>query len=817
MLVFGKAYQISKSAIVPTTVRGDSELVEANSKLLAPQRPGRGGRARARRPAHVARRPGLGPRLRRRGVRRHGHRRAAAAPHGRGAPSTGRRRGAAELHSPGILLAASAMGLLRGVVGLPRLPAGLRLQERLAAGSWAWSPAAAQIGFLVGSFVSPTVAQVRRSRSTSSSARSVTVGVVGLGAALTAACWPRAMLSLRRRRGVERGQAGLRRHRPARRARRQPGPLLRPVRDPLPDRVGRGRAHPGGHRHAAAVGFLIMAVASLLSATSYLLGIRGLSLDASARVRGRGAVACAGGADDEAAQRYGLDQTVSFEPEPPPPASTEPGVSDARPAPPPPTAEPSAAAQAAERRRAADEAHRGPRRRAGHRGGRCAGRRRRGRRVRPGPARPRLAPPGLSRGRTASERRVRGWGRRGGRCGPARGRGRRPRPGSAGRARRATAGRGRRRRPARATPLDEGLAPVVGGLGELEAEEALDEAVGRVGLDAASAQRLGDLAVGADELVADLVHRRGRRSRRSRRPAPRTAAAGRAARAIWMAPSSTSGSASRFCISARPSGPWISRSASLFSSARGSGWKPAQVLARGSRRAGPHVGDGRARRGGRPRAGRSTAAGRRAGGSTRRRTRRRCRAPPAARRPGRGMGRSYWPNVRWARWPTMLPAVMPSIIGPIIFMSGASMATGSVAETSSRSSVAASVSSVRSESARRSNSGPVLVEAVLRPRDAGDRRDGATDRSGRARWRCATCSSATRASCSRLDALERIDVGLGLAAGGDATGRAGGPASHAIGPWFWSILARSPKNGMSLNGSSPPKGPSGPESLTRAW
>lgn len=33
MLVLGKGYQISKSAIVPTTVRNDDELVEANSKL----------------------------------------------------------------------------------------------------------------------------------------------------------------------------------------------------------------------------------------------------------------------------------------------------------------------------------------------------------------------------------------------------------------------------------------------------------------------------------------------------------------------------------------------------------------------------------------------------------------------------------------------------------------------------------------------------------------------------------------------------------------------------------------------------------------
>ena len=54
--------------------------------------------------------------------------------------------------------------------------------------------------------------------------------------------------------------------------------------------------------------------------------------------------------------------------------------------------------------------------------------------------------------------------------------------------------------------VDERRAPVVGGLGELEAEEALDEAVGRGGLDPASPQGLGDHAVAGQQLAADLVH-----------------------------------------------------------------------------------------------------------------------------------------------------------------------------------------------------------------------------------------------------------------------------------------------------------------------
>ena len=41
-----------------------------------------------------------------------------------------------------------------------------------------------------------------------------------------------------------------------------------------------------------------------------------------------------------------------------------------------------------------------------------------------------------------------------------------------------------------------------------------------------------------------------------------------------------------------------------------------------------------------------------------------------------GSGRSYWPNERWARWPTIEPAVMPSMVGPIICISGAIHAIG---------------------------------------------------------------------------------------------------------------------------------------------
>jgi hypothetical protein len=352
MLVFGKAYQISKSAIVPTTVRGDGELVEANSKLslisglavVVALVPGGlltwlGG------PVWVL---GFG-----------GVVFAAMAivalqvPRTIVAPEPADADERAELHTRAILLAASGMGLLRGVVGF--------LAFLLAFAYKSDSPwrlgvvaGAAQIGFMTGSFLSPKLRKfVLEERILIGSL--VTVGVVGLGAALTGGLMSAALLSL---------VVGA-----ASSAAKQAFDAI--VQRDAPD-ANRGRSFAKFETRFQIVwvvgalipvaidmplqfGFLIMAVAALLSATSYLLGIRGLSLDASARVRAWRR-RLRGGADDEAAQRYGLDQTVSFETEPPPLAAAEPGVSDARPAP-PPTAEPSAAAQAAERRRAADEAH----------------------------------------------------------------------------------------------------------------------------------------------------------------------------------------------------------------------------------------------------------------------------------------------------------------------------------------------------------------------------------------------------------------------------------------------------------------------------
>ena len=57
---------------------------------------------------------------------------------------------------------------------------------------------------------------------------------------------------------------------------------------------------------------------------------------------------------------------------------------------------------------------------------------------------------------------------------------------------------------------------------------------------------------------------------------------------------------------------------------------------------------------------------------------------------GRGMGRSYWPNERRDRWPTIEPTDMPSIIGDSICMRPPNMARpGSLSSTSVPAAAAA--------------------------------------------------------------------------------------------------------------------------------
>jgi hypothetical protein len=126
---------------------------------------------------------------------------------------------------------------------------------------------------------------------------------------------------------------------------------------------------------------------------------------------------------------------------------------------------------------------------------------------------------------------------------------------------------------------------------------------------------------------------------------------------------------------------------------------------------------------------------------------------------GRGMGRSYWPKLRRARWPTIEPAVMATIVGCMAWSMGPTMAatwssggrsSGSLGR--SGSSGASSPGRLPSEAARRSSRGRKasrvllahrarLTGTTVRPRPPTD-----VDRP----VTLPTCSSATRASCSSL-------------------------------------------------------------------
>ena len=117
VLAMGKAYAVSRSAVVPTVVRSDAELVEANSKLqllsglAVPLAAVPAGIAFADRRAPRAcscsrwspsRSPPWPPC-------------ASRATQVADAPATAAE--SAELRGAGVLLAASAMGLVRGIVG----------------------------------------------------------------------------------------------------------------------------------------------------------------------------------------------------------------------------------------------------------------------------------------------------------------------------------------------------------------------------------------------------------------------------------------------------------------------------------------------------------------------------------------------------------------------------------------------------------------------------------------------------------------------------------------------------------------------------
>jgi hypothetical protein len=160
MLVLAKVYSISKSALVPTTVRSDDELVEANSKLAVLSAvavvavvPFGGLALHFGGPGWVlvlamgmfALATGL----------------ALQLPPATVADQPAGEQERAELRSAGIFLAASAMGLVRGIVGFLTFMLAFAFKED---GAPLWhlgvAAAAAQVGVFAGALVAPHLRRI---------------------------------------------------------------------------------------------------------------------------------------------------------------------------------------------------------------------------------------------------------------------------------------------------------------------------------------------------------------------------------------------------------------------------------------------------------------------------------------------------------------------------------------------------------------------------------------------------------------------------------------------------------------------------------
>ena len=163
---------------------------------------------------------------------------------------------------------------------------------------------------------------------------------------------------------------------------------------------------------------------------------------------------------------------------------------------------------------------------------------------------------------------------------------------------------------------------------------------------------------------------------------------------------------------------------------------------------------------------------------------------------GRGTGRSYWPNERVARWPTIDPAAMPRVMGWSIPISWPSQAVAASSSSGSRS-VGSATAGVRPD---RRPPGSVPDEPRLWASDSNSGRWSSSVRL--THWVRVTgvmvmpapwCDGVEPAGVGdlelghpgqllELDARQRVDVGLGLAVGGDAVGDLAGRVPGDAGP-----------------------------------
>lgn len=194
MMVVQKVYSISKSAVVPGTVRSDEELVEANSKLtvlsalavVAAAVPGGillkvggGGWSVALGAIVFAVGTVLALQMPPTTV--------AAEPPGEAEKQ--------ELRSAGIVAASSAMGSMRGIVGFLSFMLAFSIKENGALWELGLVAAAAQIGFFSGAVAAPRVRKLATEEHIIAGALVIT-GVVGIVTAVIGGLLGAAMLSM---------------------------------------------------------------------------------------------------------------------------------------------------------------------------------------------------------------------------------------------------------------------------------------------------------------------------------------------------------------------------------------------------------------------------------------------------------------------------------------------------------------------------------------------------------------------------------------------------------------------------------------------
>ena len=251
-LVLQKTYLVSKQALVPSVVRTEADLVEANSKLGVIA--GLTGFVAVIPAALLQVTPlaGWGTLLYSGALFGVALASATRLPADVVAARPEQPAERVQLHSIGVQLAAMAMLMLRAAVGFVFFHLAFWLRDQSAGTAWfAVAIGMSALAIMAGNAIAPRLRRaVREERDARRRARPVD------GSRVARRLHRRRGGRRRPRRGGQLRRRGrpprLREHRPARRATGEPRPCLRPLRDPLPAGVGRGRPDPGASSRSPA-------------------------------------------------------------------------------------------------------------------------------------------------------------------------------------------------------------------------------------------------------------------------------------------------------------------------------------------------------------------------------------------------------------------------------------------------------------------------------------------------------------------------------------------------------------------------------------